>query len=292
MTSTDPAPRGSDPRSSDESSTDQLTRLYQRVDLRIDRPTPARMYDYFLGGKDNFAVDREAADAVIELIGDELGRLGPLENRAFLRRAVRWMAEQGVDQFIDLGAGLPTQGNVHQVVQEVNPNAHVVYVDNDPIVLAHGRALLSNSSTVEVITADLRRPEEVLRHPTVARLIDFSRPVGLLLFAVLHFVPDDESPGELLATYLSELVPGSLVGLSHITMDGLSTEAVAEAAGVYRRATSPMVPRSQAEIAHLLGPLDLVEPGLVRTWQWRPAPDDDLQTNAAYGVVGRVPPLA
>jgi hypothetical protein len=285
MTSTDPAPP-----SGDESSTDQLTRLYQRVDLRIDRPTPARMYDYFLGGKDNFAIDREAADVVIGLLGDEAVRLGPQENRAFLRRAVRWMAQQGIDQFIDLGAGLPTQGNVHQVVQEVNPDAYVVYVDNDPIVFSHGRALLANSSTVEVITADLRRPDEVLAHPTIQRLIDFSRPVGLLLFAVLHFVPDDEAPAELLNAYLSRLAPGSLIGLSHITMDGFPTETIAEAAGVYKRATSPMVPRSGPEIAHLLDGLDLVEPGLVRTWQWRPDPDDDLQTNATYGAVGRVPP--
>jgi hypothetical protein len=272
----------------DQDSGTEVARLYQRVDLRIDRPTPARMYDYFLGGKDNFAVDREAADAVIKLLGEQTVRLGPRENRDFLRRAVRWMAQQGIDQFIDLGAGLPTQGNVHQVAQEIQPQAHVVYVDNDPIVLAHGQALLATAPTVEVITADLRRPDDILEHPTTRRLIDFSRPVGLLMFAVFHFLPAEERPRELIDTYLSRLPAGSLVGFSHVTMDGFPADAVAEAAAIYQRATSPMIPRSQAEIAFLLDGLDLVEPGLVRTWQWHPDPDDELRTNAAYGAVGRV----
>jgi len=281
MTSTEPTP-GDTPASA------ELQRIYQRVDLRTDRPTPARMYDYFLDGKDNFAVDREAADVVIELLGEQTVKLGPQENRAFLRRAVRHMAQQGIDQFIDLGAGLPTQGNVHQVAREINPDAHVVYVDNDPIVFAHGRALLADSPVVQVITADLRRPDDVLDHPVTQKLIDFSRPVGLLMFAVLHFVPDDEQPRELLAHYRSRLAPGSLVGVSHLTMDGFSTEAVAKAAAVYERATSPMVPRSRPEIAHLLDGLDLLEPGLVRSWEWRPAPDDTLRTNATYAAVGQV----
>jgi len=273
----------------DGSSMDDLRRLYEQVDLRLDRPTPARMYDYYLGGKDNFAVDREAADAVIGLLGDVVVRLGPQENRAFLRRAVRWLAQQGIDQFIDLGAGLPTQGNVHQVVREVNPAARVVYVDNDPIVLAHGRALLADSPGVEVITADLREPETILGHPVVADLIDPARPVGLLLFAVLHFVPDSEDPRALLGAYFSRLAPGSFVALSHVTMDGFPPETIAQATSVYERATSPMVPRSYAQIADLLDGVDLVEPGLVRTWQWRPEPEDSLRTDATYAAVGRIP---
>jgi hypothetical protein len=287
MTNTDPVPPPDDDAATAAAAA-ELTRLYRRTDLRMDRPTPARMYDYFLGGKDNFAVDREAADVVIGLLGETTVRLGPQENRAFLRRAVRWMAQQGIDQFIDLGAGLPTQGNVHQVAQEVNPDARIVYVDNDPIVYAHGRALLASSPTVEVITADLRQPDDVLNHPATSRLIDFSRPVGLLLFAVLHFVPDDENPRELLDTYLARLAPGSLVGVSHLTMDGFSAEAVEQAAAVYQRATSPMVPRSGDQIARLLDGLDLVEPGMVRAWQWRPDPTDRLTTNATYGAVGRI----
>jgi hypothetical protein len=283
MTNTD-----ADEPSTDGLPTDELERFYRRIDLRMDRPTPARMYDYFLGGKDHFAVDREAADVVVGLLGEQTVKLGPQENRAFLRRVVRWMAQQGIDQFVDLGAGLPTQGNVHHVVRAINPGAHVVYVDNDPIVLAHGRALLADSPGVEVITADLRRPADILDHPETRRLIDPSRPVGLLLFAVLHFVPDGEQPRELLRHYLSQLAPGSLVGVSHITMDGFPADTVAQAAAVYRKATSPMVPRSRDEIAALLAGLELVEPGLVRTWQWRPDPDDQLRTNATYGAVGRV----
>ncbi len=292
MTDTEPAP--SEPARSERwsgpeaSSTAELERLYRRVDLRMDRPTPARMYDYFLGGKDNFAIDREAADMVIGLLGEQTVKLGPQENRAFLRRAVRWMAQQGIDQFVDLGAGLPTQGNVHQVAHQVNPKAHVLYVDNDPIVFAHGRALLASSDVVEVITADLRHPQDVLQDAATQRLIDFSRPVGLLLFAVLHFVPDELEPRELLNAYLAELAPGSLVAVSHLTMDGFSEQAVAQAAAVYDQATSPMVPRTKNEIADLLADLELVEPGLVRSWQWRPDPRDKLQTNATYGAVGRV----
>jgi hypothetical protein len=295
MTKADPAASGpaAEPATSaeeaqDQSSDAELRRFYRQVDLRMDRPTPARMYDYFLGGKDNFAIDREAGEAVVELIGEQSARQGPLENRAFLRRAVRWMAQQGIDQFIDLGAGLPTQGNVHEVAQSVNPNAHIVYVDNDPIVLAHGRALLTNSTGVEVITADLRHPDDVRKHSATQQLIDFSRPVGLLLFAVLHFIPDTEKPRELLDAYLAQLAPGSVIGISHITMDGFETESISDAAAIYRRATSPMVPRSRAQIAHLLENVELVEPGLVRSWQWRPDGEDGLQTNATYGAVGRV----
>jgi hypothetical protein len=286
MTSIDPI--SDEETSADAAAAADLRRMYQRVDLRMDRPTPARMYDYFLDGKDNFEVDRAAADVVIGLLGEQTVKLGPQENRAFLRRAVRFMAQQGVDQFIDLGAGLPTQGNVHQVAREVNPDVHVVYVDNDPIVFAHGRALLADSPVVQVITADLRRPDDVLDHPVTRKLIDFSRPVGLLMFAVLHFVPDDEHPHELLTRYVSHLTPGSMVGVSHLTMDGFSTEAVAKAAAVYERATSPMIPRPKAEIARIIDGLDLIEPGLVRAWQWRPGPDDTLQTNATYAAVAKI----
>ena len=255
-------------------------------EIDTEHPSPARMYDYSLGGKDNFEVDRAAVERVGEIVPEF--RSVAVANRGFLVRAVDVLARQGIDQFIDLGAGLPTQGNVHQVAREINPDAHVVYVDNDPIVFAHGRALLADSPVVQVITADLRRPDDVLDHPVTQKLIDFSRPVGLLMFAVLHFVPDDEQPRELLAHYRSRLAPGSLVGVSHLTMDGFSTEAVAKAAAVYERATSPMVPRSRPEIAHLLDGLDLLEPGLVRSWEWRPAPDDTLRTNATYAAVGQV----
>jgi hypothetical protein len=258
------------------------------ADLRIDKPTPARMYDYYLGGKDNFAVDREAADAVIAVLGEALTRDCPLENRAFLRRAVRFLAEQGIDQFIDLGAGLPTQGNVHEVAQSVNPDARVIYVDNDPIVLAHGRALLADSCTVDVITADLRSPDQVFGNPTTNRLIDLSRPVALLFFAVLHFVSDEDGPVELVEQYQAAVAPGSWMALSHLTADGISAEDGSRAAAVYAKATSPLVTRDRDRVAALQGRMEPVDPGLVRTWQWRPDPTDHLRTNGLYGAVGPV----
>jgi O-methyltransferase involved in polyketide biosynthesis len=258
------------------------------ADLRMDRPTAARMYDYYLGGKDNFAVDREAADRVVELLGERAARQGPLENRAFLRRAVRFLAEQGVDQFIDLGAGLPTQGNVHEVVQQVNPDARVIYVDNDPIVLAHGRALLADSRTVDVITADLRDPEAVLTNPATLRLIDLSRPVALLFFAVLQFVLDEEKPAEIVASYQSAVAPGSWMALSHVTMEGFPAEMIEEVTTIYQQSASPATTRSRAEIAALLGRMEPVDPGLVRAWEWRPEPTDEWRTDWFFGAVGQL----
>jgi len=161
------------------------------VDLRQDRPTPARMYDYFLGGKDNYAVDREAAERVKEAIPNT--REIVWENRFFLQRAVRHLAAAGIDQFIDLGTGLPTQGNVHEIARQVTPSARVGYVDNDPIVLAHGRGLLVDSPSTTVITADMREPDTILANPDLRALIDLSRPTAVLLVAVLHFITDSEN---------------------------------------------------------------------------------------------------
>src|SRR5258707_2823988 len=185
------------------------------VDIRGDRPTPARMYDYFLGGKDNFEVDREAAKKVDAALGRTMTHDIVWENRRFLQRATRWLADSGVDQFLDVGTGLPTQGNVHEIAQHVNPDARVVYVDNDPIVLAHGRALLATNQTTTVITADVRSPREILDHPGTRALIDFSRPVALLVIALMHFITDEDDPAGLLATLVDGLAPGSYLALSH-----------------------------------------------------------------------------
>jgi O-methyltransferase involved in polyketide biosynthesis len=254
----------------------------------LDRATPARIYDYLLGGKDNFAVDRQAAHALIALLGDDAVRVAALENRAFVRRVVRWMTQQGIDQFVDLGAGLPTQDNVHEVAQEVNPGVRVVYVDHDPIVLAHARALLTDSPGIGAITADLRQPGAVFAHPTIRQLIDPSRPVGLLMFAVLHFVPEDERPGDMVRDYHRRLAPGSMIGFSHVTRDGFAPELVAQATAVYRRSTSVLAPRSRADLATLLAGLDLVEPGLVPAWAWRPESPEQPSANVTYGAVARI----
>jgi S-adenosyl methyltransferase len=171
------------------------------------KPNIARMYDYLLGGKDNFAADREIAEISLRIMPDS--RKGPRSNRAFLRRVVRYLtAAAGIRQFLDLGSGLPTRGNVHEIAQEIAPTARVVYVDNDPVVLTHSRALLAGNHTA-VVTADIREPESILKHPAVRGLIDFDRPVGLLMFAILHHVNDTEDPGGIAATFREAMPSGS-----------------------------------------------------------------------------------
>jgi SAM-dependent methyltransferase len=254
--------------------------------LRMDRPTPARMYDYFLGGKDNFQVDRDAADQLDEAAGRGTTFTVAWENRRFLQRAVACLAEAGIDQFVDIGAGLPTQGNVHEIAQRVNPAARVAYVDNDPIVLSHGRALLADDKTTKVFTADMREPQAILTAPGLAGLIDFSRPVAVLFVAVLHFVRDEEDPYGIVGTFRDAMAPGSYLVLSHVTTDGLSAELLARNEEVYERSTSPSRPRSGDEIARFFDGLDLLEPGLVRPGQWRPWSGQVTVTHFMYAGVG------
>jgi S-adenosyl methyltransferase len=256
------------------------------ADLRMDRPTPARMYDYFLGGKDNFRVDRDAADQLDEAAGQGTTMTAARENRRFLQRAVACLAETGIDQFIDIGAGLPTQGNVHEIAQRANPAARVAYVDNDPIVLSHGRALLADDKTTKVFTADAREPQAILTAPGLAGLIDFSRPVAVLLVAVLHFVGDKDDPYAIVGTFRDAMAPGSYLVLSHVTTDGLSAELLARIEDVYERSTSPSRPRSRDEIARFFDGLDLLEPGLVRPGRWRPGPGQETVTHFMYAGVG------
>jgi SAM-dependent methyltransferase len=206
-----------------------------------------------------------------------------------LQRAVRFLAEQGIDQFLDLGTGLPTQGNVHEIAQAVNPDARVVYVDNDPIVLAHGRALLATNQTTTVITADMREPDTILSHPDVTARIDFTRPVAVLFVAVFHFIQDTERPAEILRTFREDLVPGSYLALSHLTTDGPPAEEVAKVVEVYENATSPIVFRPRRQIEALFEGFELAEPGLVRPWSWRselgePGPHTDW----LFAGVGRL----
>ena len=238
--------------------------------LCTDRPTPARMYDYYLGGKDNFAVDREAAEQVLTAAPEV--RILAKENRAFLGRAVRFLAaEAGIRQFIDVGAGLPTQGNVHEIAQAVDRAARVVYVDDDPIVRAHGAALLAENDTTAVIGADMRRPQQILDHPDVHRLIRFDEPVAVLFVSVLHFIAEDEDPYGIVAAFRDAVAPGSYLAISHITPPEHNPHAADRAAGVYtKRATSPAVLRSPKEVLSLFDGYELVEPNLVYLPQWRP----------------------
>ena len=254
--------------------------------LDTTRPHVARMYDYYLGGKDNFEVDRDAVVAV-EAAMPEVRQLAR-ENRAFLRRAVAYMTAAGIRQFIDIGAGLPTAGNTHEVAQAAAPGARVVYVDNDPIVLAHGRALLVTNADTTVVTADLRQPDEVIGNDEVRRLIDFSQPVGVLLIAMTHFLRDEERE-PVMSGLRESLVPGSFLAATHVTVDRHSSAAVEGVEAVYRKTPTPIFFRPHAEIARFFDGFDLVEPGLVTVDAWRPDPDDPAPeaTRWLYGGVGR-----
>jgi hypothetical protein len=235
------------------------------ADLDPSTPNVARMYDYFLGGKDNFRADRQAAAKVTEALPDVTAVARA--NREFLQRAVRYVAEAGVDQFLDLGSGLPTQGNVHEIAQAAHPEARTVYVDSDPVVIAHAQALLSSNERAAAVRADLRDPDAVLNDPRTRRLIDFDRPVGLLLVAVLHFVPDEEEPADLVRRYRKVLAPGSHVILSHAAVEEQRNRDVSTA---YRGASASFIPRTRDQVTGLLDGMDLVEPGVVHLCEWRP----------------------
>jgi S-adenosyl methyltransferase len=252
----------------------------------ITRPSVARMYDYYLDGKDNFQVDRDAV-AQVEAAMPEIRQLAR-ENRAFLRRAVRYMARQGIQQFIDIGSGLPTAGNTHEIARQIVPAARVVYIDNDPMVLTHGSALLATDENTTVATADMRRPAEVLEHPETTRLIDFTRPVGVLLIAMIHFIALADQPW-IMGRLRDALPPGSHITATHVTTDGHSAEAVAQIERVYATTPTPIYFRKHAEISRFFDGLELVEPGLVTVDAWHPDPDDPAPsaTRWLHGAVGR-----
>jgi hypothetical protein len=242
--------------------------------------TAARMYDYFLGGHDNFATDRIAALKVIEAVPEV--RMIARENRKFLGRAVRYLAgEAGIEQFLDLGTGLPTRGNVHHVAQQVNPSAAVVYVDIDPMVLAHSKALKTGLHAA-VIQADMRNPDAILAHEDTRRLIDFSRPLAILFVAVLHFIPDADQPHALVRRFLGTAAPGSYLVLSHVTTDP-SPQTATKVQSVYAGTTNQAAPRSRADILAFFGGLDLIEPGLVPLAHWRP--DEPVEEDPAKGWI-------
>jgi hypothetical protein len=243
----------------------------------------ARMYDYFLGGKDNFVADRRAAEEISRALPTmaEVAR----SNREFLRRAVRHVAGLGIDQFLDLGAGLPTQGNVHEIAQSVTSSARVVYADNDPVVASHGRALLARDDRTAVIQADMREPDQVLGDPAVTKLLDLGRPTCVLFVAVLHFLADEEDPAGLVRAYCDALPPGSHVILSHAAMEERRSVKVSQA---YRMASAPLVARTREQVAALLDGLEILEPGVVRLHEWRPA-GGEYATSAGWTAVARKP---
>ncbi|WP_329237058.1 SAM-dependent methyltransferase [Actinoallomurus sp. NBC_01490] len=254
--------------------------------------SPARMYDYYLGGTQNFASDRRAAQEIYTMIPElpEIAR----DNRAFLRRAVRTLADAGIRQFVDIGSGLPTQGSVHEIAREADPASRVVYVDNDPLVLAHARTLPAGGTegTTAYVAADLREPDAIFTHPDVRALIDIDRPIGLLLVAVLHFITDEEDPRGLVGRYRSRLAPGSHIAIAHATRDDRPPEAVRKMTDVYERASAPFTFRTREQILSFFHGTHLLDPGLVYSPDWRREPDTPPSPSAAwnYAGVGLVPP--
>ncbi|HUY44517.1 MAG TPA: SAM-dependent methyltransferase [Streptosporangiaceae bacterium] len=222
-------------------------------------PSPARLYDYYLGGTNNFEADRLAAEKITALI-PELQDMA-WANRGFHQRAVRWLAaEQGIRQFLDVGSGLPTVGNTHEVAQKVNPDARVVYVDNDPMAIAHAGDLLAGSRNTAVIQADMRDPDSVLKDPRARELIDFDEPVALVITAVLHFIADGSDPWGLVAHFMDALAPGSHLVLSHGTSDGIPPQSIAAFLAVYENASERGYARTRAEIERFFDGLELVPP--------------------------------
>jgi hypothetical protein len=229
------------------------------------------MYNYYLGGKDHFAADREAADKVLAAFSSI--RTAARENRAFLGRAVRYLAaEAGIRQFLDIGTGLPTAGNVHEVAQDIAPSSRILYVDNDPLVLAHARALLTSGpeGRTGYIHADLRQPEQILSHPVTRDVLDFTQPVALILVAILHFIPDEDKPAELIATLLGALPPGSYLVASHGTREHSPT-GTPVGGRTFRASGIPFLLRDSGDFAQLaFSGLELVPPGVVLVSDWRP----------------------
>lgn len=262
-----------------------------RAPLGVDtrQPNMARMYDYALGGKDNFAADREAVEKLFAMSPEN--KYVPLANRRFLGRAVRYAAENGVGQFLDLGAGLPSQGNVHEVVKEIRPDAPVVYVDYDPVVAVHARVLLaSDDSTVAVVQEDVREPQKILAHDAVNRLIDFAKPVAVLFVSVLHGITDAEDPAGIVGAFADRMAPGSYLILSHLTREGHPAELVRKKEEVFARSRTPFSYRSRAEILRYFDGFAMVEPGLTTVTRWRAGEiEQDLEAAGAWwlGGVGR-----
>ena len=262
------------------------------VDISV--PSPARLYDYYLGGTDNYEVDRKAAESI-------RAQMPELEdaawaNRGFLQRSTAWLAKQGVRQFIDVGAGLPTMNNTHDAAQSVAPDARVVYVDNDPIVRVHANTLLEGSSGTAFITADLRDVDGVLGHEDTLATLDLGEPVGLLLMAVTHFLSDEEDPWGLIQRYMSRLAPGSYLAMSAATFDRHADGAVDAINDVYRRSTSTAYMRNRADIERFFDGMEIVppwegaEPRVCYIGEWGAEDPDEADSDGsrwAYCAVAR-----
>jgi S-adenosyl methyltransferase len=259
-----------------------------RIDPAV--PNAARMYDYYLGGSANIAVDREAAEQQIAAVPDTVSAAHA--NRAFLGRVVRHLSAQGIDQFLDLGSGIPTVGNVHEIARRTNPAARIAYVDVEPVAVSYGRRLLADEELVTVTRADIRDPAAVLSAPGVAGLFDFDRPVAVLAVAILHVVSDADDPFGLLAAYRAACHPGSYLAVSHVCPTTFDPAQMETSERVYARTPTPIVWRDKDTIGRFFDGYQLVDPGLVLLPCWRPTDrvDEAEATHAnAYGGLGRLP---
>jgi hypothetical protein len=257
-------------------------RAWVPQDIDAEQPNPARIYDYLLGGGHNFASDRAAAERVVTLLPGARDLIR--RNRAFLRRAVLFMVSAGVRQFLDLGSGIPTVGNVHEIAQQADEQARVVYVDKEPIAVTHSRLLLEHNERATVIQADLCDPDSVLDAAEAREMLDFDQPIGLLTVAVIHFLADELRPFDVLAAYRERLAPGSHLALSHVTADTNAT-GIAGAMEVYQRSGNPVYPRSIAEIHRMFTGYELVEPGVVSAGLWHPDSTAELESYAEHPEV-------
>ncbi|MGH3794954.1 MAG: SAM-dependent methyltransferase [Pseudonocardiaceae bacterium] len=258
--------------------------------IDVEQPNPARIYDYMLGGGHNFAADRAAAERIETLLPGARAILRC--NRAFLRRAVLFLVSAGVRQFLDIGSGVPTVGNVHEIAQRADEQARVVYVDKEPVAVAHNRLLLAGNQRAATVQADMCEPDTILRAAETSRLLNLDEPIGLLMVAVIHFVSDEQRPRDVVAAYRDRLASGSYLVVSHGTADTEMPE-VAEVMELYKRSDDPVYPRSRTEIGALFAGFDLVEPGVVRATQWRPESPLDLgpqfEHSEILAGVGRKP---
>ena len=253
------------------------------------RPDAGRIYNYLLGGKDNYGDDREAADRLLAVVPE--ARAAAWANRRFVGRALRFLAEDaGIGQFLDIGVGLPAPGNVHQVAHELDPLARVAYVDHDPVVVAHARVFLCKAPGICAVEGDLRDPAGIVGHTDVRAVIDLRVPVAVVLGAVLHHLPDEDSPHKLVGMLMAAVAPGSYLVVSHATDEGIGPEAAGQVRELYARASAPAVFRSRAEVARFFEGLELVPPGIsdIAAWRAGPSPGEPGRV-IVVGGVGRKP---
>ena len=259
--------------------------------VELDKPNAARIYDYMLGGSHNFEGDRTVAEDTMAATNSTPRSYRM--NRSFLRRAVKFMLDNGIDQFLDLGSGIPTVGNVHEIAQSINPDVRVVYVDNEPVAVSHSRRMLADNPKAIIIDADLRDTRAVLGHPQTQRMLDFTKPIGLLMVAIFHFIPDRDRPSEIVARYRKAMRGGGFLAMSHFTGDDQAVRWASNGSQWYQQTANPLVMRTKAEFEALLTGVELVPPGVTWVQQWRAdGSEPELAVpseSAIYAAVGVLP---